>query len=127
MLWFFNFKISFMQRVIIETPYGKNPRFFSKYAKDCMKDSFDRNEAPLASHVLYATSDVLSENIKQQRELGIKAGYKWMEIADLVAFYMDYGWSGGMQAAYNYAKQFKKKIQFRSIFYELDKCKINAE
>jgi len=111
-----------MERVIIETPYGQNPRLFGKYAKDCMKDSFDRNEAPLASHVLYATSDVLSENIKAHRDLGITAGYRWMAVADLVAFYMDYGWAKEMQAAYNYAKQLKREIQFRSIFYELDRC-----
>jgi len=90
-----------MKRVIIESPYAGQIERNTEYARRCLKDSLDRGEAPLASHLLYP--QVLDENIGAERDQGIDAGFEWMAQADLVAFYVDYGFSSGMKAAWDRA------------------------
>lgn len=90
-----------MKRVIIESPYAGNISRNTEYARRCLRDSLDRGEAPLASHLLYP--QVLDENKGAERAQGIDAGFEWMAHAELVAFYDDYGRTGGMQEAIDHA------------------------
>lgn len=101
--------------VIIETPYGSNPEFYSIYAKKCMKDSTERNEAPLASHILYADSGVLDDHQPEERKLGIELGYAWLKKAEYVVFCTDFGWSNGMREALNYCINLDINIVERKI------------
>ena len=56
-----------MKKVIIESPYAENIERNIKYARACLKDSLNRNEAPLASHLLYTQDGVLDDGIKAER------------------------------------------------------------
>jgi hypothetical protein len=64
-----------------------------------MRDSLLRGEAPYASHGLYTQPGVLRDEVPEERELGIQAGFAWRERADLTVFYIDYGFSSGMNLA----------------------------
>ena len=89
-----------MKRVVIESPlradtpegYERNRR----YARACMRDSLRRGEAPFASHLLYAQRGVLDDELEDQREQGIRAGFAWGAVAELCAVYTDLGVSEGM-------------------------------
>jgi hypothetical protein len=50
-----------------------------------------------------------------QRARGIQAGYEWMQAADIVAFYIDFGWSEGMLKALKVARIYEISIELRSI------------
>ena len=90
-----------MLKVIIESPFKATKTSTDaehiEYAQLCMRDSLNRGEAPFASHLLYTQSNVLDDSIPEQRELGINAGFAWRDVADLTAFYIDFGWSEGMK------------------------------
>jgi len=84
-----------MIRVIIESPYaGDIPKNLA-YARECLKDSLNRCEAPIASHLLY--TQVLDDSTPAERARGMEAGFEWGRHAQLVAVYTDYGISKGMQ------------------------------
>lgn len=85
--------------VIIESPYAGDIVANVAYARAAMKDSCNRLEAPMASHLLYTQPGVLDDNIPADREWGIKAGLAWRRVAELAAFYVDRGWSRGMWVA----------------------------
>jgi len=103
--------------VIIESPYAANKqRSIAEhvvYAQQCLRDSLDRGEAPFASHLLYPGA--LDDAILNDRLLGIHAGYEWGARADLIAFYTDYGWSGGMLLAQEHYEKIRRPIEFRRI------------
>lgn len=91
-----------MKRVILESPYAGDVEKNIKYARACVKDSLSRNEAPIASHLLYTQEGILDDKIGVERDLGILAGLAWKEVAELHVFYIDHGYSQGME----YAKQY---------------------
>lgn len=80
--------------VKIESPYAGDIARNVAYAKLAMLDSILRGEAPIATHLLY--TEVLNDNDPKERVLGIELGYEWLQAADLVVFYIDFGMSGGM-------------------------------
>jgi hypothetical protein len=90
-----------VKRVIIESPYrGANQAERLRnvsYLKRCIRDCIMRGESPYASHGLLPGA--LDEDKADERQLGIEAGYVWWDVAGLIVFYTDYGWSTGMQAA----------------------------
>lgn len=102
-----------MKRVIIESPYAGDVSDNLIYARRALYDSLMRGEAPLASHLLY--TQVLMDSRAGERILGVEAGYSWMEKADLIAFYVDLGWSNGMRLAQNMACHFDIPCEARSI------------
>ena len=61
-----------MKRVIIESPYAGSIELNVRYARECLKDSLERGEAPIASHLLH--TQVLDDNIPSERESGIAWG-----------------------------------------------------
>lgn len=104
-----------MVRVVIESPYAGNTGLNELYLRECMKDCFDRNEAPFASHRMYTSA--LDDNIPWQRMLGIHAGLEWGEAADKVVVYYDRGISSGMKLGIQHHAM-QKVIEFRSLYEE---------
>lgn len=102
-----------MKRVIIESPYAGDIKDNTEYLKRCLRDSINRGEAPLASHLLYPF--VLREDLKDERQLGIELGYEWWYGARCIVFYIDKGWSSGMLTALERAKRSGKDIEFRKL------------
>lgn len=91
--------------VVIESPYAarKGAEFPSveragniAYARQAVRDSVLRGEAPAASHLLLTQPGILDDAIPEQRELGIEAGLAWLEVASFQAVYVDRGISTGM-------------------------------
>lgn len=83
-----------MRKVVIESPYAGDVKRNTEYARLCLKDSLNRGESPLCSHLLL--TQVLDDTIPKERELGINAGLHWTDVADAHIFYIDYGLSPGM-------------------------------
>ena len=100
-------------KIVIESPYAGDIDKNLNYARACCKDSLNRGEYPLASHLLY--TQMLDDNIKEERELGIKAGLIWAFMAERAVFYTDLGWSKGMIEAKKFYKQQHIEIEERSI------------
>ena len=105
-----------MKRVILESPYAGDIQRNIKYARECLKDSLKRGEAPIASHLLYTQKDVLDDNIPKERQLGIDAGLAWKKVADLHVFYVDFGMSNGMKYASEYAKSQNIDVEYRTLY-----------
>lgn len=92
-----------MKPTIIESPFAGDVEANVKYARLCMRDSLMRGESPYASHLLYTQPNVLDDNIPSERELGINAGFEWKHMKGVhTVFYIDKGWSSGMQQAFCY-------------------------
>lgn len=104
-----------MRRVVLESPYAGDVEKNVAYARLALRDSIQRGEAPLASHLLYTQPGVLSDGIPQERKTGIQAGLEWMRAADAVVVYHDLGISPGMADAIGHAKWLKIPIEYRSI------------
>ena len=104
-----------MKRVIIESPYAGDIERNVKYARLCLKDSLNRGEAPIASHLLYTQEGVLDDTIPEERILGIDAGLAWKSVAEKHVFYTDYGMSNGMQYAWDYAVEQSIVVEERKI------------
>lgn len=88
-----------MKLVIIESPYAGDIEINVAYARAAMRDSLEKGEAPIASHLLYTQPDILRDEVSEEREWGINAGLAWRRVAELAVFYIDRGWSSGMLAA----------------------------
>ncbi len=104
-----------MLKVIIESPYAGEVQDNIEYARQCVKDSLSKGEAPIASHLLYTQPGILDDTIEDEREKGIDAGLTWMEVADKVIYYIDNGMSGGMKYSLRCAKLLKKEIEYRKL------------
>lgn len=111
-----------MRYTIIESPFW-DPRpetreLYARYLDQALAHSIDLGEAPYASHALYPRA--LDDSIPEQRKLGLELGQQWERAAavlhaygrDVVqAFYVDYGMSPGMQAAWDRAAVFPKVLR----------------
>ena len=104
-----------MKRVILESPYAGDIERNVEYARKCLRDSLERNEAPIASHLLYTQDGVLNDDVEEERMWGINAGLAWKEVADLHVFYIDFGMSAGMKYALEYASENNINVEFRTI------------
>ena len=100
--------------VILESPYAGNVEKNIEYARECLRDSLLRDEAPIASHLLYTQDGVLDDLKPNERKMGIDAGLAWKKVAEKHVFYIDYGMSSGMKYA---EKNSKLQIVYRKIKY----------
>lgn len=98
-------------RVIIESPYAGDIERNVKYLDECIRDSIKRGEFPFASHKMYPGA--LSEETERQQ--GIETGYAWWEVAAAVIFYVDYGMSSGMKAAWDRCVRLNKPRVMRQL------------
>ena len=107
-----------MKCVIIESPYrAEGPSEFranEDYARLCLKDSLDRGEAPLASHLLYP--QVLSDANPEERKLGMEVGWAWLLLADLVVVYTDRGITQGMEGGIGKAVKHGIEVERRQLW-----------
>jgi hypothetical protein len=99
--------------VAIESPYAGDVAANVEYAKLAMLDSLERGEAPFAMHLLYP--QVLDDVEPEDRLLGIECGLSWTTKADVHAFYLDKGMSGGMRIAIDRAIETGSPVIGRSI------------
>lgn len=106
-----------MIRVVIESPYAGNITANVDYARAAVKDSLQRGEAPIASHLLYTQEGILDDFDEIERHQGIQAGWAWIDSADILAFYVDRGVSRGMRGALDHANTLLDRplIEVRSI------------
>jgi hypothetical protein len=105
-----------MKRVILESPYAGKIDENIDYARKCVRDSLSRGEAPIASHLLYTQAGILDDNIEAERKWGIDAGLAWKEVAELHVFYIDYGYSRGMEYARQYATENNISTEERKLY-----------
>lgn len=95
-----------MIKVLLESPFAGKGGTDSerrrseanniRYARTCLHDCFQRGEAPFASHLLYTQEGVLDDGVAEERRLGIEAGLIWGQEAEKSVFYLDRGYSSGM-------------------------------
>lgn len=106
-------------RVVIESPLrADTPEGYERnrqYARACMRDSFNRGEAPFASHLMYDQPGILDDTLPEERKLGIQAGLEWGQVATIRAIYVDLGISGGMRLGIQAALELHQRQDFRSI------------
>ena len=107
-----------MIRVILESPYAGDIERNVIYARLAVRDSLSRGEAPIASHLLYTQEGVLKDEIPEERQLGIDAGLAWIGAAVKHVFYIDYGYSKGMEYAKQHAIINNIPIEERRIFLQ---------
>jgi hypothetical protein len=102
-----------MNRVIICSPYAGDTERNAAYARRAMRHSFDRGEAPFASHLLYP--QILDDTNPRERAQGIQAAFEWICNCDLVAFYVDLGWSAGMMQELKCARLYHRRMEVRCL------------
>lgn len=111
-----------MTRVILESPYaGPTPEVIAsheEYARRAVKDSLQRGEAPLASHLLYTQPGILDDTVPEERRLGIDAGHAWLSLADGMVVYADLGISSGMHIGIERAKTLGVQVDYRYLDVE---------
>lgn len=104
-----------MRRVIIESPYAGDVAANVAFARACMRDSLERGEAPMASHLLYTQPGILSDDDPRERELGIAAGLAWGACAELTVVYVNLGISPGMQLGIEAAERCGRPVERRRL------------
>lgn len=108
-----------MRRVIVESPYGaastEGIRRNIEYARACVRDCLERGESPIASHLLYTQPGILRDEIPEERTWGMEAGWAWMQVADAVVVYTDYGMSRGMQQGIDAADKANVPVELREL------------
>lgn len=105
-----------MRLVILESPYAGDIEANTAYARLCVRDSLERGEAPIASHLLYTQPTILREEEPAERQWGIDAGHAWLPKADMMAVYIDNGISKGMHAAIERAEKLGMPVEMRQLF-----------
>lgn len=100
-------------RVVIVSPFRGDEMKNRRYLIACMRDCIQRGESPFAGHLIYPL--VLDDNLPSEREAGMAAGRDWLEKADVVAVYMDFGYSEGMRADVAHANKHKIKVEERNL------------
>lgn len=104
-----------MRLVIIESPYAGDVETNVAYARKAMADCLRRGEAPYASHLLYTQPGVLDDTIKEQRQLGMEAGFAWGKVAEATVVYTDLGITPGMKGGITRATKAGRPVEYRSL------------
>ncbi len=104
-----------MIRVIIESPYAGDREKNIAYARAAMRDCILRGESPYCSHLLYTQEGVLRDEIQEERDLGIAAGFVWREAANKTVVYTDRGISRGMEYGIQHAISIGHVVEYRQL------------
>src|SRR5712691_6958170 len=99
--------------VVIESPYAGDVVKNKLYLRYCIRDCFNRNEAPFASHQMY--TDALDDMIPGERSKGTNAGLNWGMKADAAVVYTDLGLSAGMEQGITAAADHGRRVEFRKL------------
>jgi hypothetical protein len=101
--------------VLLISPYTGDIDANIHYARYCMRDSLLRNEAPIASHLLYTQPYILDDEIPEERKLGMDAGVAWLRVAECVVAYTDRGISNGMKDEIRAAREADVDVEYRKL------------
>jgi hypothetical protein len=104
-----------MRRVILESPYAGDVEANVAYARECVRDSLRRGEAPIASHLLYTQPGILRDGVLEEHKWGIDAGLAWGAVADATVVYIDRGVSIGMEHGIKRAAKEGRTVEFRTL------------
>lgn len=115
-----------MRTVIVESPFAgwgstdleiqSNQQINEDYLSACLRDCVaNREESPYASHRMLTGEGVLDDTIKTERDLGIMAGFAFRRRTDASVFYVDRGFTAGMNEGLVDALLKMQVIEFRSI------------
>jgi hypothetical protein len=104
-----------MRRVVLESPFSGDIEANMKYARECLRDCLLRNESPVASHILFASTATLDDSDPVERAAGINAGHAWFHGAHAVVVYVDRGISKGMEAGIRVASFHDIPVEYRKI------------
>lgn len=104
-----------MKLVVVESPYLGDVERNIEYGRTALADCFQRGEAPYASHLLYTQEGVLDDDVPEERELGMEAGFKWGEEADKRVVYTDFGITPGMQEGIDRAEELDQEVEYRNL------------
>ncbi len=113
--------------VVIESPYAGDIEYNVDYARQCLRDSLERGEAPFASHLLYTQPGVLDDGDSAQRALGLAANFDWSRVADVIVFYIDHGMTSGMRNAYARAKAAGHATEFRNLLRQNRQTRVTPD
>lgn len=104
-----------MDLVILESPFAGDEQRNIRYARECVRDSLSRGEAPIASHLLYTQDGILDDRIPSERQWGIDAGLAWKAVASKTVVYIDFGISNGMHYGIEAASRHGLPVEYRKI------------
>lgn len=104
--------------VSLESPFASDPLANIAYAYEACKDSISKGESPYASHLLFP--QFLDDKDPTQRAEGLRLSDAWRHQAAKIIFYLDKGWSAGMQHALDFVKTHGKHAEFRVLKGNLD-------
>jgi hypothetical protein len=104
-----------VRKVFVESPYAGDVSANEAYARACLKDCLDRDEAPYASHLLYTQPGVLDDTLPQERKKGIEAGFAYRDVTQATVVYIDKGLSGGMREGIEHALSIGHPIEYRTL------------
>ena len=103
--------------VVLESPYAgsaaQDTHTHVEYARRALRDSLDRGESPVASHLLY--TQTLDDRVPEERSRGIAAGLVFYAVAKQSVVYIDYGISPGMVKGMQAADEAGIWVEYRSI------------
>jgi hypothetical protein len=117
-----------MQNVILESPFlpsASDIRAYAGqysqaelvrqnliYARLCLENSLQRDEAPIVGHLLYTQLGIGPEI----RERGLKAASEWMRRADGLILFVDLGITQTMQNAATHARLVQTEVSRRTLY-----------
>ncbi|ABF88598.1 hypothetical protein MXAN_1823 [Myxococcus xanthus DK 1622] len=101
--------------VIVESPYAGDIERNVAYARAALSDCLRRGEAPYASHLLYTQPGVLRDEVPEERNHGIEAGFEFRRVAQATVVYTDLGYSEGMKLGIRHAEALGHPIEYRSL------------
>lgn len=104
-----------MRLVILESPYAGDVEANVAYARLCVRDSLQRGEAPIASHLRYTQPGILNDDVPTERQKGIDAGLAWRRVAKASVVYIDRGISKGMRYGIKAARRAGIPVQYRKL------------
>lgn len=104
-----------MQLVIVESPYAGEIARNIAYARLALSDCLSKGEAPFASHLLYTQPLILDDEVPEERDLGIRAGFQWRKAAEKTVVYQDFGITDGMQWGIDHAIAQGLPVEYRNI------------
>lgn len=102
--------------VLVESPFAGDIERNIKYARECARDCFLRNEYPFLSHLLYTQQGILDDSVASERAMGINAGLEWGKCAKKTVVYQDLGISRGMQYGIDHAIANNREVEFRRLY-----------
>lgn len=103
------------KNVILESPYGGDIDANVRYARAAIRDSLERGEAPIASHLLYTQPGILRDEVAEERAWGIAAGLSWIRVAEASVVYEDLGISRGMRDGIAAAQAAGVPVEYRRL------------